>query len=119
MSRRTALYLGGSTPAASPSATLGTFHSCPQARHLATWLKLSYASAGGRFGFVGGLGNLDTAGLAATAHLYLSFDDDHATQLLRGGTRLCGGVCDDAGEHRHPVAFEHVTGLILVKIHVP
>ena len=66
---------------------------------------------------VGGLGDLDAAGLAAAAGLDLRLDDDDAADLLGCGPRLLRRVRDDAGEHRHLVLLEKVSCLVLVQIH--
>ena len=66
---------------------------------------------------VGGLGDLDAAGLAAAAGLDLGLDDDDAADLLGCCPHLFGGVRDDAGEHRHLVLLEKVSCLVLVQIH--
>ena len=63
---------------------------------------------------IGGLGDLDAAGLAAAAGLDLRLDDDDAADLLGCGPRLLRRVRDDAGEHRHLVLLEKVTCLVLV-----
>ena len=73
-------------------------------------------------GLVGGLGDLDAAGLAAAADLDLGLDDGHAAalgaDLLGGRAGLLRGGGDGAGEHRHAVLLEHVSGLVFEQIHV-
>ena len=66
---------------------------------------------------VGGLRDLDAAGLAAAAGLDLGLDDDHAADLLGRGPRLFGRVRDEAGEHRNLVLLEEVACLVFVQIH--
>jgi hypothetical protein len=72
---------------------------------------------GRRLRVVGGLGDLDAAGLAATADLDLGLDDGHAAHLLRCGSRFLGGVGDDSRQDGHAVGLEQVPGLVLEKIH--
>ena len=59
---------------------------------------------GVRLGLVGGLGQLDAAGLAAAAGLHLRLDDADA-ELLGGGARLRGRGRDDARRARHVHAW--------------
>ena len=66
---------------------------------------------------VGGLGNFDAASLPASTSLDLRLDDSESTDSLGSCTRFVGGVGDDSLEHGNAVLFEHVTRLILVKIH--
>jgi len=66
---------------------------------------------------VGGLGDLDAARLSTAARLHLGLDHDDAAELFGGLAHVLGGVRDDAGEHRHSVLLEEVSGLVLVKIH--
>ena len=67
---------------------------------------------------VGGLGDLDAAGLAAAADLHLRLDDDDAAELLSCGAHLLRRFRDDTRQNRDLVFFEQVSGLVLVKIHV-
>ncbi len=71
----------------------------------------------GLFGIRRSLGDLDAAGLAATARLDLRLDDGHAAELLGCRAHLRGRLGDDAGEHGNTVLLEHLTGLVLVQIH--
>jgi hypothetical protein len=70
---------------------------------------------------VGGLGDLDAAGLAAAPDLDLGLDHGHpATGRADALGRLTGLFrCrgDGPGEHGHTVLLEHVTGLVLEEIH--
>ena len=69
-------------------------------------------------GLVGGLRDLDAAGLAAAADLDLRLDDDDPADALGRGPRLLRRRGDLAGEHGHAVLLEHVSRLVLVQIHV-
>ena len=83
-------------------------------------MALDVESEDGLRGFVrliGGLGDLDAAGLAAASGLDLGFDDDDAAELLGRRLRLLRSVGDDAGKHRHLVLLEQVTCLVFVEIH--
>ena len=66
---------------------------------------------------VGGLGDLDAACLAASAGLDLRLDDRQTTDCGGGRTGFFRGVGDDSLKHGNAVLLEHVTRLILVKIH--
>ena len=67
-------------------------------------------------GLVGGLGELDPAGLAAAAGLDLRLDD-HDAELLGGRPGLGGGVGDDAEGDRDIVLGEELLRLVLHQIH--
>ena len=66
---------------------------------------------------VGGLGDLDAAGLAAATGLDLCLDDSYAADLL--GSCLCffRGVRHDAGKHGYTVRLEHIARLIFKQVH--
>ncbi len=66
---------------------------------------------------VGRPGDLHAAGLAAAAGLHLRLDHDGAAESLSGGSRLLGGVRDDAREHGDAVVLEQVARLVLEEIH--
>ncbi|CAB4869726.1 unannotated protein [freshwater metagenome] len=66
---------------------------------------------------VGGLGDFDAAGLPASTRLDLRLDNSQTADCGGGGTSFFWGVGDDSLEHGNAVLFEHVTRLILVKIH--
>ena len=66
---------------------------------------------------VGGLGNLDAAGLAAATDLNLRLDDSYAADLL--GSCLCffRGVRHDASKHGYTVRLEQIARLIFKQVH--
>ena len=65
---------------------------------------------------VGRLGELDAAGLAASAGLDLRLDH-HDAELLGGGSGLGRGVGDDAESDRDIVLGEELLRLVLHQIH--
>ncbi len=73
---------------------------------------------GVRLGLVGGVRQLDPAGLAAAADLDLGLDDDGAADPLRGGSGFGRGGGHRAGEDGYAVCLEHVSCLVLVEVHV-
>ena len=66
---------------------------------------------------IGGLGDLDAAGLAAASGLNLCLDDGYAADLL--GSCLCffRGVRHDASKHGYTVRLEHIARLIFKQVH--
>ena len=66
---------------------------------------------------VGGLGDFDATRLAAAAGLDLRLDDRESTDCGGGRTGFFWGVGNDSLKNGNAVLFEHVTRLILVKIH--
>src|SRR6476661_4086037 len=76
---------------------------------------------GGGLRLVGALGDLDAAGLAAATGLHLGLDDGDPAALgadgLGGFTSLLGGGGGGAGQHGYAVLLEHVSSLVLEKIH--
>jgi len=77
--------------------------------------------SGGRSCLVGRPGDLDATGLAASADLDLSLDDNHAATAGADFHCRCAGffngLGDDASQYRHAVRFEHVACLVLEQIH--
>jgi hypothetical protein len=67
--------------------------------------------------FVRSVGQLDATSLATAPGLYLSLDDDGATQLGSGGPRLLAGGDDATGQYRDAVSTEEILGLVFVQIH--
>ena len=63
-------------------------------------------------GLLWALGDLDAAGLAATACLDLCLDDyDWGTESCRGRFGLGGSGCRNASQYRNTMRFEHISVL--------
>ena len=73
--------------------------------------------AGVQAHLVGVVGQLDAAGLAATAHLHLRLHDDGIAGTLGCGDGLVDGVRHIARRHRDVVAGEVLLALVLEQIH--
>ena len=63
------------------------------------------------------VGELDPAGLAASAGVDLRLHHHLAAELLGGGGGLVGGAGDLAARHGHAVAGEQLLGLVFVQLH--
>ena len=70
-----------------------------------------------RLGLLRARGDLDAAGLAAPAHVNLSFHDHRAAELLGGGARLGGRLRQPSLAGRKTVPAEKLLALVLVEIH--
>jgi len=66
---------------------------------------------------IGGLCDLNAAGLSAATDLNLCLDDSYAADLL--GSCLCffRGVRHDASKHGYTVRLEHIARLIFKQVH--
>ena len=69
-------------------------------------------------GFLWGMSQFHTSGLASATHLDLGFNHHSAAELGSCLLSLCGGSGNDAFKNRHAVLFEKISSLVLVKIHV-
>src|SRR5699024_6555068 len=67
--------------------------------------------------FVGALGQLHAAGLAAASDLHLSRDDDDAANLLSGCLRFFWCLRHDAGQHGYSVCLKKIARLVLIQVH--
>jgi hypothetical protein len=67
--------------------------------------------------FVGVVGELDAAALAAAAGVDLGLDDDLAAELLGRSPCRAGLGDDDASRHRNAVLSQHLFALIFVDFH--
>ena len=67
----------------------------------------------------GTVGELDAAGLAATARQHLRLDDDLPAELDRGGARLLRRGREPSLGYRDAEAAEKLLPLVLVEIHGP
>ena len=72
---------------------------------------------GVRAGVLGGLGDLDPAGLAAAADLHLRLDHGYAAEPRGDRSGLVGGRGDLAEADRDAVLPEQLLGLVLEQIH--
>jgi hypothetical protein len=64
-----------------------------------------------------GLGELDAAGLAASADLHLRLDDDLAADALGGGPGFFRSVRDGTRWNRYAMGGEEFPRLVLVEVH--
>src|SRR5699024_3982410 len=68
--------------------------------------------------FLGGLGDLHAADLAAATGLHLGLDDDdRGAELLGSGLGGCRILRDDSSEHGNAVLLEEIAGLVLIQVH--
>ena len=72
---------------------------------------------GGRGSGLGGIAELDPAGLAAAADLHLDLHDRPAAELPRGGGGVLPAEGDDAAGRLHPLGAEQILAHVLVEIH--
>ena len=66
---------------------------------------------------VGGLCDLDAAGLAAASDLYLGFNNHDAADFLGCGLGFFRSVGNDAGQHGYAVRLEHIARLVFIQVH--